>query len=524
MKLVAKSAQRIVGIKLSGEIFACRKLHIRDYAKFANWRRWIGLSEDDKTLCRRDALAQRAGRSRSTSRPVRIAHDWLINGGRKYSVATRARRSHWLNHRIWRLRLAEWISVTLFFLGIILIFCLFVIRRHSLPYHFEHTFAVSDPEFIGSALALGDPVLVGGNKIDIFQNGDAYFPEMLKAIHAAQKTINFESFILYSDSVGRQFRDALSERARAGVEVRILVDGIGSGWSLKNSDVKMMQQAGCKFSYYHPTHSWRVDRTNRRSHRRILVVDGKMGFTGSVGFSEKWSGHAQDKDHWRDMQARLEGPIVGKLQAAFQEHWVKTYGEVLTGADQFPALKPAGELKAQIITSRSFSMAPVPLLQAVAFTAASKRIWITNAYCTPTSDQVEQLLKAVERHVDVRLLLPGPNNDQPLTKSAGRTAYGKMLEGGVKIFEYQPTMMHEKSMVIDGLFSMFGSSNFDARSSEINEELDVVIYDSNFARELESVFEDDLTRAKEYTLEDFKKRTLWERVSEWLVVPFKSQF
>jgi cardiolipin synthase len=249
-----------------------------------------------------------------------------------------------------------------------------------------------------------------------------------------------------------------------------------------------------------------------------------VGFTGSVGFNEKWSGHAQDKDHWRDVQARIEGPLVGKLQAAFQEHWVKTFGEALSGAGQFPPLNPAGDLKAQVVASHSFSMAPIPLLQAVAFTAATKRIWITNAYCTPTSDQVEQLVKAVDRHVDVRLLLPGSNNDQPMTKSAGRAAYGKMLEGGVKIFEYQPTMIHEKTMVIDGLFSMFGSSNLDARSSEINEELDVVVYDESFGREMESVFEKDLAQAKQYTLEDFQNRSLWERTTEWLMVPFRSQF
>jgi cardiolipin synthase len=156
-----------------------------------------------------------------------------------------------------------------------------------------------------------------------------------------------------------------------------MLDGIGSGWRLNNSDVRQMKEAGCKFAYYHPTHSWRVDRTNRRSHRRVLVIDGKLGFTGAVGFAEKWSGHAQDKDHWRDAQMRIEGPLVKELQAAFQEHWVKTFGEALGGSDQFPDLPAAGHLKAQVVTSRSFSMAPVPLLQAVAFTAAEKRIWIT---------------------------------------------------------------------------------------------------------------------------------------------------
>ncbi len=436
----------------------------------------------------------------------------------------RARASHWLNDPLWKLTIGDWIGLTAFFLGIISLFCIFFIRRHTIPYHFEHTFAVSDPEFIGSALALSDPNLVTGNKIDILQNGDAYFPAMLDAIRAAKNTINFESFILYSDEVGLQFRDALSERARNGVEVRVLLDGIGSGWRLNNSDVRMMKQAGCKFAYYHPTHSWRVDRTNRRTHRRILVVDGKIGFTGGAGFAEKWSGHAQDEKHWRDAQIRIQGPLVANMQAAFQEHWIKAFGEALTGAGQFPELDSVADLKAQVVTSRSFSMAPVPLLQAVAFTAATKRIWITNAYCTPTNDQVEQLVRAVDRHVDVRLLLPGPKNDQPLTKSAGRTAYGKLLEGGVKIFEYQPTMIHEKSMVIDGMFSMIGSSNFDARSSEINEELDVVIYDEKFGHEMEASFEKDLSRAREYTLQQFKDRSLMERTTEWLALPFRSQF
>jgi len=168
-------------------------------------------------------------------------------------------------------------------------------------------------------------------------------------------------------------------------------------------------------------------------------------------------------------------------------------------------------------------MAPIPLLQATTFAAAEKRIWITNPYCTPTDDQVDLLTKAVKRGVDVRLLLPGENNDQPLTKSAGRSAYGRMLEGGVKIFEYQPTMIHTKSMVVDSLFSMVGSSNFDARSSEINEELDVVVYDEQFARRLETTFENDLRQSREYTLQDFKHRTWWERTTEWLMLPFRSQ-
>jgi cardiolipin synthase len=424
---------------------------------------------------------------------------------------------------LWELEALEWVAVALAFLGIIAVFCVFFIRRHVLEYHIEHTFGVSDPEFFGSALALADPLPLPGNKIELLQNGDEYFPAMLKAIHDARKTVNFEAYIVYSDKVGRAFRDALCERARAGIEVRVLLDGIGSGWKLDNSDVKMLKQAGCKFSYYHPLMSWRVDRTNRRSHRRVLVVDGKIGFTGAVGFAEQWSGHAQDPKHWRDMQARIEGPLVAELQNAFEAHWIKTFGETLSGADQFPAQPAKGDLHAQMIASHSFSMAPVPVAQAVAFAAAEKRIWITNAYCTPTDDQVEALVRAVRRHVDVRLILPGANDDQPLTKSAGRSAYGKMLEGGVRIFEYQPTMIHTKSMVIDGRFALFGSSNFDARSSEINEELDLAVYDENFGRQMEAIFEKDLAQSKEYTLRQFKSRSLWERTTEWLALPFRSQ-
>jgi cardiolipin synthase len=439
------------------------------------------------------------------------------------TATKRKRASHRLAQQHGKFTLGEWIASTLSFLGIVLVFCLFFIRRQTLEYNFEHTFSISSPEFFGSAMALANPVPIAGNKIDLLLNGDQIFPAMLETIRTAKKTINFAAYIFKSDGVGHQFRDAFIEKARAGVEVRLLLDGIGSGWGLDNSDVRMMTDAGCKFAYYHPVASWRMDRTNRRSHRRMLVIDGKIGFTGGAAFSDKWSGHAQDEHHWRDTHARLEGPIVNVLQAAFQAHWVKTFREALTGADQFPSLPPVGNLKAQIVESHSFSVAPVPMVQAVTFAAAEKRIWITNPYCTPTDDQVELLVRAVQRGVDVRLLLPGPHNDQPLTQSAGRSAYGKLLAGGVKVFEYQPSMIHSKTIVADGLFSMFGSSNLDGRSSEINEEIDVVVYDKNFGEEMERAFENDLAQSRPYTLDDFKNRSLWERTTEWLAIPFRSQ-
>ena len=417
----------------------------------------------------------------------------------------------------------EWTAILLAILGLIAVFCIFFIRRQVIEYHLQHTYAVEDSAFFGSALALADPVPLSGNRLTLLQNGDQYFSAMLGAIRGAKRTINFEGYIFYSDAVGRAFRDALIERARAGVEVRILLDGIGSSLHLDNSDVRLLKQAGCKFTYYHPLVSWRVDRTNRRSHRRILVVDGRLAFTGGIGFAEQWSGHAQDPKHWHDVQVQVEGPLVSELQHAFEEHWIKSYGETLSGADQFPTLPPAGNIRGELIASHSFSMAPLPLAQAIAFAAATKRIWITNAYCTPSDDQVELLVQAVKRGVDVRFIVPGRHNDQPLTKSAGRSAYGHLLQGGVKIFEYQPTMIHTKAMVIDSLFTLIGSSNLDPRSSEINEELDLAIYDRGFAQRVEAMFQDDLSHSTEYTLEQFRKRSLWERFTEWVMLPFRSQ-
>jgi cardiolipin synthase len=421
------------------------------------------------------------------------------------------------------LEVMEWTAVLLAILGLIAVFCIFFIRRQVIEYHLQHTYAVEDSAFFGSALALADPVPLSGNRLTLLQNGDQYFSAMLGAIRGAKRTINFEGYIFYSDAVGRAFRDALIERARAGVEVRILLDGIGSSLHLDNSDVRLLKQAGCKFTYYHPLLSWRIDRTNRRSHRRILVIDGRLAFTGGIGFAEQWSGHAQDPKHWHDVQVQVEGPLVSELQHAFEEHWIKSYGETLSGADQFPTLPPAGNIRGELIASHSFSMAPLPLAQAIAFAAATKRIWITNAYCTPSGDQVELLVQAVKRGVDVRFIVPGRHNDQPLTKSAGRSAYGHLLEGGVKIFEYQPTMIHTKAMVIDSLFTLIGSSNLDPRSSEINEELDLAIYDRGFAQEIEAMFQEDLSHSTEYTLEQFRKRSLWERFTEWVMLPFRSQ-
>ncbi|MEN3940100.1 phosphatidylserine/phosphatidylglycerophosphate/cardiolipin synthase family protein [Prosthecobacter sp. SYSU 5D2] len=428
-----------------------------------------------------------------------------------------------LMRRWGRMSVRGWLELGAFLLTLLILYNIFFIRRELIEYRPKHTFAIADPAFFGSAHAIADPVPIGGNKITLLHNGVGIFPPMLEAIRAAKKTINFEAFIFHSDKVGGPFLDAFAEMAQKGVEVRILLDGIGSGLGLKNEELDVLKKAGCKVAYYHPARGLRVDRINRRTHRRVLVVDGKMGFTGGAGFSEEWQGNADAPDHWREVHGQLEGPIVAKLQTAFQQHWMDATEELLSGPAHFPFLPPVGPLMAQVTTSRAFTTAPLPVIQAVAIAAAEKTIYITNPYCTPTDDFVHLLAEATKRGVDVKLIIPGKHNDQPATKSAGSQSYGKLLEAGVEIYEYRPTMIHSKTMVIDGHFSLFGTSNLDPRSSQINEEIDVSVYDVNFGAAMDRIFLDDLKLSKPYTMEDFESRSLKDRFLEWVMIPIRSQ-
>jgi cardiolipin synthase len=432
-------------------------------------------------------------------------------------------KSTWLHKEWYHLRIRTWLFILAGLALAMIVFGYFFARRQVAEYRPEHAFKVSAKEFFGSAHALGEPVPVDGNKIELLQNGDQIFPAMLEAIRGAKTSVNFEAYIFESDGTGRQFQEALKERARSGVKVRVILDGVGSSTKLKNEDVDALKQAGCEFTYYHPTHSWRVDKLNRRDHRRVLVVDGKIGFIGGVGFNDKWSGHAQDPKHWRDTHARIEGPLVANLQGAFQQHWMNMTKKILTGAEQFPELVPVGKLKAQVTASHSYSIASMPLTQAVAIAAAERRISITNPYCSPTKDQVALLVAAAQRGVNVQLLLPGDNNDQPASAAAGRNSYGDLLRGGVKIYEYQPTMIHQKTLVVDSLFGVIGTSNLDARSARLNEEIDISVYDEGFGKQMEEVFDNDLKQAKPYTLKEFESRGLWERLTETVVAPFRPQ-
>ena len=391
-------------------------------------------------------------------------------------------------------------------------------------YDLPHDFRVTDATFLPSALP--GPTMTSGNRIEILENGVQIFPPMLQAIAAAKKTVNFEAYIFWSGEVGSRFRDALAERAAHGVQVRVLLDAVGSLESkLKASDVEVMTKAGARVEFFHSKKPWDLWVLNHRNHRRVLVVDGVVGFTGGVGFADEWAGNADSPEHWRDTQVRVEGPAVRGLQRAFQENWSETTGEPLVGDEFFPALPPAGSLSAAVVLSSPLAaISAAARVYAISLAAAAKEIWIANSYFVPDEEATKLLVAAVKRGVDVRLIVPSDEqNDVPATKAAGRAGYGPLLEGGVKIFEYEPTMFHPKTMVVDGIFSTVGSANFDERSFHLNEEVNVFVYDEGFAAEMRERYERDLENCKPYTLEMWKARPLKKRFSEWIAGPFRSE-
>ena len=391
-------------------------------------------------------------------------------------------------------------------------------------YELPHGFLVSEPTFLPSALP--GPTMTSGNRLELLENGDAIFPAMLAAIASARKTVNFEAYIFWSGDVGARFRDALIERATHGVEVRILLDAIGSSRkNLEKSDVEALRRAGCRVEFFHSTKPWMLWVFNHRNHRRVLVVDGVTGFTGGVGFADPWRGNADSKEHWRDTQVRVEGPAVRGLQRSFQENWSEVTGEALVGERFFPALPAAGSTPVAVVPSSPLAaMSGAERVYAISLAAASKSIWIANSYFLPDDATVAALVAATKRGVDVRVIIPSDDqSDVPATKAGGRSSLGPLLQGGVKVFEYQPTMFHLKTMVVDGMLSTIGSANFDDRSFHLNEELNLVVYDGPFAAVMEERFRNDLARCRPYTHAMWKTRSLTKRVTEWLIRPFRTE-
>jgi cardiolipin synthase len=382
----------------------------------------------------------------------------------------------------------------------------------QIRYELTHRFSVRDPQFLRCMNYLLGPGVLPGNRITALQNGDEIFPAMLEAIREATRTITFETYIYWSGDIGRKFSDALCERSRAGVKVHVLLDWLGTG-KIETQYLSDLKAAGVQVERYHPLRWYSIARINNRTHRKLLVVDGQVGFTGGVGIADQWLGHAQSKNHWRDSHYRLEGPAVAQMQAAFTDNWIKTRAQVLYGSNYFPELKPVGNSTAQVFkSSRGEGSESVRLMYLLSIASATNNIRLQAAYFVPDDLAIQTFVKARQRGVVVEIIVPGPHTDAPLVQSASRSRWGKLLDAGVKIYEYQPTMYHCKVMIVDDIWVSVGSTNFDDRSFRLNDEANLNIYDGDFALEQLEAFEADKKKSRLMTRNELKDRSALGRM------------
>ena len=385
-----------------------------------------------------------------------------------------------------------------------------------------HThYSVREPEFSNSISHLLGPPLVEGNRIIELVNGDQVFPAMLEAIRGAQKTITLETFIWKSGEITREFTAALSERAQAGVKVRILVDTLGSS-KFSTRDQLQLRKAGAEFVKFNFPWPLKIFRINHRTHRKIMVVDGKIGFTGGVCLADDWQGNAEP-GHWRDTHLRIEGPVVGQMQAAFLDHWLQARSQIFHGDDYFPQLGPVGSTTAQFFKSGARDGAENALVTyLLSIAAARTNIRLAHAQFVPNDLLIKALGEASKRGVKIQVIVPA-KCDNFAVGMASRSRYGQLLRAGIEIFEYQPTHFHCKIMIVDDLWVTAGSVNFDERSFRINGEANLNVMDRDLAAKLTRSFEEDKSKSRQFTLEDFKKRNWLSKGFDLFMGFFRSQ-
>jgi cardiolipin synthase len=399
----------------------------------------------------------------------------------------------------------------------------FVTPEKSVERKIEHRYAVADPQFRREMSVMLGPSILPGNHVVDLENGEEIFPAMLGAIRSAQRTITFETYIYWSGQIGEEFADALAERARAGVAVHVTIDWAGSV-KMEEALLERMEEAGVEVERYRPLRWYNLHRFNRRTHRKLLVVDGKVGFTGGVGIADLWLGDAEDPDHWREAHFRIEGPAVAQLQTAFNDNWIKMTGVVLNGEEYFPPQEPAGTMDAHLfIASPAGGSESMHLMYLMAIAAAEQSIDLAASYFVPDDLLIQALVAARQRGVRVRILLPGEHIDSQMVRIASKAEWGELLQAGVEIAEYEPTMLHVKLLVVDREMVSVGSTNFDIRSLRLNDEASLNVYDRSFGERMTAVFAADLARARPYTYAMWRQRPLREKIAEKVLLPIKSQ-
>ncbi len=397
-------------------------------------------------------------------------------------------------------------------------------RDGRVGYAVESPAPPGSDDFRWAAEALTGHATIGGNHVEVLVNGDNIFPSVLEAVRGARETLNIETYVYWQGDIAVDLAEAICERARAGVECRVLLDAVGSA-KMNPRSIREMRDAGARVVRFRPPLPHLIRRADNRSHRRVIVIDGRIGFTGGVGIAAEWEGDAGDPDHWRDTHLRVEGPIVHSLQGAFGEHWVEATGEALVGKRFLPDTEPFDNgVTMQLVRSGSrVGDTNIEMLYFLAIASAEKSIELTAAYFAPRPPFVEALCEAASRGVEVRLLVPGPHIDKQFVRVAGRQIYHELLDCGVEVYEYQPTMLHAKSLVVDGCWASVGTVNFDNRSFQLNDELTLCVFDEEVAGEMSEVFAADLERSEKIEPGRWQQRARRQKLKEHLTVPFRRE-
>lgn len=375
--------------------------------------------------------------------------------------------------------------------------------------------APGEEAFLHAAEALTAAPISVGNEIDLLINGDEIFPAFLETIRGAQRTLNLLTYVYWRGDIAHDVASALCERARAGVEVNVLLDAVGTA-KMETGLLDDMRAAGVNVARFRPPRPYAAKRLNHRTHRKLLIADGTIGMTGGVGIAEEWTGNAQDPDHWRDTHVRVRGPVVRGLQGAFAENWLEATGDVLVGEGHLPPLEPLdGGGPMQVVrSSAGMGDTNAEALFFLAIACARERLDLTAAYFAPRPAFVQALCDAAARDVEVRVLVPGPHIDKEIVRVAGRAVYEELLDCGVRIFEYQPTMLHAKTVCVDEAWSAVGSVNFDNRSFALNDEATLCVQDPRFAARLSEQFIRDLEVSEEIRPGRWNGRPRTHRVRE----------
>jgi len=405
------------------------------------------------------------------------------------------------------------IFFTLLISVIVLVLVIWSIRRHNNPsFKVECEDAIEDlvPSLAG--LTLG--TALEGNSVEVIENGK-FWDVLIERILAAEHTIHFETFLWKEGKLGQRMADALSQQARAGRKVRVLLDATGSKKAGKEA-VQQMRDAGCRVEFFHKRSLYTIGVLNDRDHRKEVILDGKEAFVGGHCVVDEWLGDAEDGVHYSDISVRVRGPIVHSIQAAFSENWIGETGEVFVGEQAFPKLEKAGDITIHAAFAKPEGSAPaVKILHHTAICLAKKKIWIQNPYFIPEIEAIKAFGQAVERGVDVRVMMPATSgSDNPMVQYAGHRNFEMLLKLGVRLFEYPHTLLHQKAMTIDGIWTAIGSTNFDDRSFDTNDEITLGICDKEIAARIDAVFEKYVARCNEIKLDEWKKRGFVQKAKE----------